>query len=96
MTTRYAYLHPYTREYQYVDTREELLNVLAKNAAQVYIEHYSNGHPFTFVEVQEDGSEKWYAPTGEQVLSASELEAHIKHIQAFENAGVLSTTRLGG
>ena len=94
MSIKYAYCHPDTREYVYVDTREELINILAKHAAEIYHSHYCNGEPYTIVEVQEDGFEKWYAPTGEQRMTAAELEMQIKHMQSFENAGQIPVSML--
>jgi hypothetical protein len=95
MTIKYAYIHPDTREYQYVDTREALQDALAKYAAETYVNHFCNGSPFTVVEVQEDGSEKWYAPTGEQVMTPAEVEAKIKQLESFENAGEIPVSILG-
>jgi hypothetical protein len=95
MFIKYAYTHPITREYLYVETREALQDALAQHAAQTYIDHYCNGTAYTIVEVQEDGSEKWYAPTGEQVMTAAQIEAQIKQMQSFTNAGVIPLSILG-
>jgi hypothetical protein len=95
MTIKYAYIHPITREYLYADTPEALLNELAKFAAETYVNFYCNGSPYTLVETQEDGSEKWYSPDGTPVLSAADIEAQIKHLQSFQNAGVIPVTQLG-
>ena len=96
MTIKYAYLHPTTREYIYVGTKEQLQDDLAQHAAQTYVDHYCNGRPYTIVEVQEDGSEKWYAPTGEEVLTAAQLEQLIKQRDSFANAGEIPVAILGG
>lgn len=96
MAIKYAYLHPYTREYLYTESREELQSKLAEFAAEVYVNHYCNGQPYTVVDVQEDGSEKWYAPTGEQVMTALEIETQIKQMQSFATAGEIPVTMLGG
>lgn len=95
MALKYAYIHPYTREYLYTESREELQAKLAEFAAQVYHEHYCNGAPYTIVETLEDGSEKWYAPTGEQILSPAEIQAKIEHIQSFTSAGEIPVSILG-
>jgi hypothetical protein len=87
MTIKYAYCHPETREYLYVETREELQNVLANNAAQIYVSHYCNGEPYTIVETDDNGMEKWYTPTGEQRMTAQDIEMNIKSIQSFRDAG---------
>lgn len=78
MALKYAYIHPYSREYLYTESREELQAKLAEFAAQVYQDHYCNGQLFTFVETLEDGSEKWYTPAGEQALSPKDIEAMTK------------------
>lgn len=96
MTIKYAYIHPTTREYLYAETREQLQDALAGHAAQTYIEHYCNGEPFTVVEVLEDGSEKWYSPTGEERMTAAQLEAKIKAAQSFVNVGEIPQTIIGG
>jgi hypothetical protein len=95
MALKYAYIHPTSREYLYANSPEELLNALATFAAQTYVDHYCNGSPYTLVDVQEDGSEKWYAPDGTPVLSAADIEAKIKQMQSFQNAGVIPVMTLG-
>lgn len=96
MTIKYAYVHPYSREYLYAQTREELQNKLAEFAAQVYVDHYCNGVAYTIVETLEDGAEKWYTPTGEQTMTAAEIEAQIKQLRSFAEAGEIPTAILGG
>lgn len=94
MSIKYAYIHPETREYLYVETREELINILATHAAEIYHSHYCNGEPYTIVEVDDNGMEKWYTPTGEQRITATELEMLIKHTKSFKNAGLLPVSML--
>lgn len=96
MALKYAYIHPYSREYLYTESREELQTKLAEFAAQVYHEHYCNGAPYTIVETLEDGTEKWYAPTGEQVMTADEIKAQIQQARSFANAGEIPVSVLGG
>lgn len=95
MALKYAYIHPTSREYLYADTPEALLDALAGFAAETYVNHYCNGSPYTLVETQDDGSEKWYAPDGTPVLSAADIEAQIKKMDSFRNAGVVPVTQLG-
>jgi hypothetical protein len=92
MTVKYAYINPQTREYEYTESREELINVLAAMAAEMYCSHYCNGEPYSIVEVDESGAEKWYTPTGEQRMTHTELEAHIKYLNSFRNAGEIPVT----
>lgn len=94
MSIKYAYIHPQTREYLYTESRDELKAALAQFAAQTYIDHYCNGQAYTLVSVQEDGSEQWYSPTGDQVMSPAELEAEIQRIQALANVGQIPVTLL--
>lgn len=94
MKTKFAYIHPTTREYLYTEDRNELLSQLAQFAAETYQNHYCNGQLFTFVEVAEDGSEKWYAPTGEQIMSPTELEAKMRHMQSFIDAVQIPVSNL--
>ena len=96
MTIKYAYIHPTTREYIFVESREALIAILAELAAQTYVDHYCNGMAYTVVKTQEDGSEKWYAPTGEQVMTPVEIAAKIKQVQSFVNAGEIPVTILEG
>lgn len=94
MTIKYAYIHPTTRVYLYTDSQEELKSIIAEFAAETYIEHYCNGQPYTLVETQEDGSEKWFSPTGEQVMTAAELAESIKNTSRMLNVGEIPTTTL--
>jgi hypothetical protein len=96
MTIKYAYINPTTREYQYAETREALQDALAQHAAETYVSHYCNGEPYTIVEVQEDGSEKWYTPTGEARMTAAEIETKIKQMRSFADAGEIPVVILGG
>lgn len=96
MSIKYAYIHPYSREYLYAETREELQTKLTEFAAQVYVDHYCNGMAYTIVETLEDGSEKWYTPTGEQTITAMDIQAMLKQTQAFSAMGEIPTAILGG
>jgi hypothetical protein len=98
MTVRFAYINPLNGETAIVDTRDELVAQIAQMAVDTYINHYTNGGPFTFVETLEDGSEKWYSPTGEERLSPDQIKAEaerrLRHFESFANAGVIPTTTL--
>lgn len=98
MQTKYAYIHPISREYVYVTTIEELISQLTAHAVTTYIEHYCNGQPYTVVEVQDDGTEKWYTPKGTKVPSpaemAVEMEALMRYRKSFEEAVDLPITQL--
>ena len=98
MTTKYAYIHPTTRQYLFTDSADTLLTDLATFAVETYINHYSNGQAYTLVETLPDGSEKWSTPDGTSVPSPADIqaqiEAEIKKRQMFANAGVIPTTTL--
>ena len=94
MTIKYAYCDFITREYKYVNTREELIDCLVNEAVATYYTNYSNNEPFAIVETDSDGMEKWYTPTGEQRLTADELKSEIKQRQSFINAGEIPVSLL--
>jgi hypothetical protein len=100
MTIKFAYVNPTNGEKLFAATREELVVAVASIAVDLYVNHYTGGGPFTFVETLEDGSEKWYSPTGELCPSPDEIKAEAERIiqrnESFANASVLPTTVLGG
>lgn len=96
MTIKYAYYNPITGENSYVNSKEELQNALADLAAHVYLNHYcSSDSPYSIVEVLEDGSEKWYAPTGEERMTPEQLAAYMKQMQSFIDAIQIPSTVIG-
>jgi Asp/Glu/hydantoin racemase len=94
MTIKYAYCVFITREYKYVNTREELIECLINEVVTVYLTNYTNNEPFAIVEIDSDGMEKWYTPTGEERLTAEEIKAKIKQSQSFINAGEIPVSLL--
>lgn len=98
MQTKFAYIHPTSREYIYVESIDELVSQLTTHAITTFIEHYCNGQPYTVVEVQDDGSEKWYSPDGTDLPSpaeiAAQLEAMARYRKSFEQAGVIPVTQI--
>jgi hypothetical protein len=99
MTIKFAYVNPTNGETVFAATREELVVAVASMAVDVYINHYTGGGPFTFVETLEDGSEKWYSPTGELCPSPNEIKAEAARIlqrnESFANAGKIPVAILG-
>ena len=98
MTIQFAYINPLNGETTIVDTRDELILQIAQLAVDTYVNHYTGGSPFTFVETLEDGGKKWYSPTGEETLSydqlKAEVESRLRHAASFANAGVIPVTTL--
>lgn len=97
MTIKFAILNPLDGSYEYRDTIEDASNVVAEQALNLYMSHTQNAF-LTVVETIED-AEKWYAPTGEQVLSPAEIQAKIARraisAQALIDAQSLEITKLG-
>lgn len=100
MTIKFAYVNPTNGETFFVNSRDELVAQVASLAVDTFINHYTGGQPFTFVETLEDGSENWYSPTGEQGPSPDEIKAEAERIlkrnQSFADASVIPTTTVGG
>lgn len=96
MKTKFAYYNPTNGENIVVDSIEELRSALAKLAADTYINHYCGGQAYSVVEVNEDGSEKWYTPTGEARMTPDELKTQIHQMQSFIDAIQIPVAVLGG
>lgn len=94
MTIKYAYCDYITREYKYVDTREELVDCLINELVEVYYSTYSNNEPYAIVETDSNGMEKWYTPKGEQRLTADEMKSEFKQRQSFLTAAEIPVSVL--
>lgn len=96
MTIKFSYYNPITGENLFADSKEELQNALADLAAHVYLNHYCSGSGgYSIVEVLEDGSEKWYAPTGEERMTPDQIALHMKHLQSFIDAIQIPVSMIG-
>lgn len=100
MTTKYAIKNPNTQEYEQYEDRAVAMQKFCEYAIDTYINHYNHGSPWTMVNVLEDGSEQWFAPTGEQILSPDEqralaLEAVANLPKGFMVSGEVPMTTLG-
>ena len=78
MTIKMAILNPQNGEYNYIDTMEELVDALAKQAVEFYLIH-THGSPFSTIEVLEDGSEMWRNSSGNEILSPAQMKEAAKH-----------------
>lgn len=74
---KYGYIDPTNGTYSFATSLEDLKIKLAELAAQTYINHYCSGMAYTIVDVNDDGSEKWYAPTGAEIMQPEELQEAI-------------------
>jgi hypothetical protein len=99
MTTKYAVLNPADGTYTYVNTLEEVVEKAAFFALSFYLIHVHDS-PYSIVEVSENGAEAWTSPTGEAVLSPSQIEAQIRsELQktgSFTVSGEIPVTVVGG
>lgn len=96
MTIKFAYYNPLTGENSYAASKEELQNALADLAADVYLSHYCGGSGgYSIVEVSEDGTEKWYAPTGEERMTPEQIANYMKQKQSFIDAIQIPVAVLG-
>ena len=78
MNKKFAYLDTETCQYVFADSIEQLLDGLAKTAVRAYMKSYSHEALYSVVEVQDDGTEKWFSPSGEGILSPEEVAASVK------------------
>lgn len=97
MKIKYAILNPADGSYQYSDTLDGAATIAAQTAVAFYKAHTHDA--FLTVVEEVDGVEKWYAPTGEQVLTGDEVQERIartlRSLEQFKNADTLTVTKLG-
>ena len=98
MTTLIAIKNPATQEYERYADRDVALAKFCEYAIDTYINHYNSGSAWTVVQMLEDGSEQWFAPTGEQILSPEEAKAEASRQmpRGFMVTGEIPTTTLRG
>jgi hypothetical protein len=77
MTTKYAILNPLDGCYEYETEHTAAVATVARIALEFY-KVQAHGTLCSYVEVAEDGSEKWYAEDGSRVISPAELDAEVK------------------
>jgi hypothetical protein len=80
MTTKFAIIDPVTREYSLEADRDAAIDRIAQNAVDTYINHYNNGAVCSLVDVQDDGTEKWYTQDGIPTPSPEEIKAKMQKL----------------
>ena len=97
MTRQFAVLNPTDGQYAKFDTPEQAVDAAVTIAVSFYISQ-THGQPFAQINVAEDGTETWSAPDGTPMLSPAqhqaEMEARMRYLDSFVNAGVIPVTQL--
>jgi hypothetical protein len=88
MSKKYAFIHPTTREYEFEQDREVLIQRIAAHAAETYKDHYCNGALVTIVETNEDGSETWRNAAGVEVLSPAQIEVEMRRLFSLNTTDI--------
>jgi len=98
MKTQFAVLNPTNGEYTYVDTAEELAQVMVSHAYDFYLSQ-THGNPVSVVQTNDAGAETWFTLAGERIPTLEEIQASMslkmKNIQSMQDAAALDVTRLG-
>jgi len=74
---KYTVLNPMTGLYQDAETIDECLNLVSQTAYNLLLNH-THEQPYSIVEINDDGSETWRNPAGEEILSPAQIKANIK------------------
>lgn len=77
MTTIYKILNPITGEYITVETVEACTEALA-DAAIYTLNKFTQDAPYSVVDINEDGSQVWRNPQGQETVNLEELTAKLK------------------
>lgn len=84
MQTKYKILNPLTGQYDTFDTFDACADELGIRAWEFYLLH-THHNPYTVVEVNDDGSETWRNPTGEELHDPNAvLDDVIEEIKAYK------------
>ena len=70
---KFAVLNPLEGAYTYTEDETERDRLIVDIILQLYINHV-HGVPYSIVEIDEDGKEHWYSPTGDEILSPKVIE----------------------
>jgi hypothetical protein len=73
----YKIFNPATGEYEPAATLEECTIKLASQAWTFYLQ-YAHGQPYSVVEINDDGSEVWRTPAGEEMTNPEVMKQLIK------------------
>ena len=77
MTIQYAVFNPAAGEYDRALTVEERNILIARTAYNYFLSH-GTSTPYSVVEMNEDGSETWRNPQGEEIENGDVLMEYIK------------------
>jgi hypothetical protein len=77
MTTIYKIFNPTTGEYATAETVDACAEVLA-DAAMYLLNNFTHNSPYSVVDINEDGSQVWRNPQGEEIVNLEELTAKLK------------------
>ncbi len=77
MTTIYKILNPINGEYVTVNTFEECENYVVDLAFNL-LNHTLHNSPYSVVTINEDGSQTWRNPRGEEIVNLEELNTKLK------------------
>ena len=84
MQTKYKILNPVTGQYDTFDTFDACADELGIRAWEFYLLH-THHNPYTVVEINDDGSETWRNPTGDELHDPNAvLDDVIEEIKAFK------------
>jgi len=77
MTTIYKILNPTTGEYIAAETLEACTEALA-DTAMYLLNKFTLDAPYSVVDINEDGSQVWRNPQGQETVNLEELTAKLK------------------
>ncbi len=77
MVTIYKILNPTTGEYTTAETLEACTEALA-DAAIYVLNKFTLDAPYSVVDINEDGSQTWRNPRGEEIVNLEELNTKLK------------------
>jgi hypothetical protein len=81
MSIKIAILNPQNGSYDYFDNTTDLIENMANNAINFYMQH-THDNPFSTIETLEDGSEIWRNSAGDEIPSPEQIEAATKEKMA--------------
>jgi hypothetical protein len=84
MTKKFAVLNPLNGSYTKASTTEERNSTLADFAWKIYLSHTHN-LPYSVVEINDDGSETWRNPQGDEIENLEKLYFEILKLIPNEN-----------
>lgn len=76
---KYAVKNPYASDYKFFDTREEAVTIACEYAYQL-INVHTHGFPYTMVIFNDDGSQTWYNPSGDELTFPEEYKEYIRNL----------------